>query len=148
MTPRRSMEEPLYDDYPVKGGQRIHAGTIVGVKDGLAFNPTTVTGPFDFYVFARYGANGVGLADGEAVLERAEFRSSYLFNVSGGLTRANLGDNVFLVDNQTVAKTGDAEDLCGSIVFLDENGVTGATDGGGSPGTESAYIQLNGPLRK
>lgn len=144
MTPRRSMEEPLYDNYPVRAGAKCLLGTMAEVKDGLAAPAGTSAAP-DFFVFVLHGADNTGGADGDVVLERAEFRSSWLFNVSTAIARTNLGDPVYALDNQTVAFADQNKGFVGRLMFFDDDGAAGHHSGNG---TQEAYIQIDGPLKR
>lgn len=139
------MEEALYDNYPLKAGVVIPTGTLAEVKNGIAAPAGTSVDP-NFFVFALNGASNVGGADGDAVLVRAEFRSSYLFTVQGGVSRSDLGKTpYYALDNQTVTAAGPGNGFVGYAVFLDDDGLAGHHVG---DGTVDAYIQIDGPLRR
>lgn len=140
ITVRRSMQEPLYDDYDVKAGVNLPAGTVAGILNGNAKLPEAGD---DFFVFVRNGADNTGGLDGDQRLIKAEFRSSYLFASSVDITKADIGKQVGFTDNQTFSTAAGGAQV-GRITHLDDDGVVGAHI---SDGSRSAYVEIDGPLK-
>ena len=108
-------KEGGYAAYPVKGGARIYAGGIVSMgADGFAVPGSDTAGQKFLGISREYVDNSVG-ADGDltvTVWRRGCFELS-----ATGMTKANVGDAVYIVDDQTVglAATTANDVPCGRI---------------------------------
>lgn len=101
-TPRRSMQEALYDHLPVAAGVTLFYGGMAEVVDGLLY-PAGTNGE-GYAVFIAEHCDNSGGGDGD-LLCKIEFRSSYLFASEDTLTRGDVGTPVYALDDQTFTKT-------------------------------------------
>lgn len=121
-TPRR---EPGVESHPVKGATKIYAGGLVCLDasgwavPGAAATTLIAVGRAEETV-DNTGANGA--KNVETRRGTFQFKNS----TSGDLiTRAEIGDNCYVVDDETVAKTdgSSARSIAGKIRDVDAQGV-------------------------
>ena len=106
---------------PVAAGVQIHAGALIVLNAaGFAEPATTATGlrvrgvaqhPSD----NRTGADGAGAVD--------SLPGAHLFKNSGDITRADIGSNAHIVDDQTVSADGAGKSVAGLIDDVTSEGV-------------------------
>ena len=120
-TPRRDRD---VESHPVKGGATIFAGALVMLDAaGLAVAGATAIGQT---AVGRADERVTAVTDGAAsvTVRRGTFRFA---NSAAGdaITRAEIGDACFIVDDQTVAKTNGANtrSQAGIIRDVDAQGV-------------------------
>ncbi|TBU75203.1 hypothetical protein [Phytopseudomonas daroniae] len=122
-TPRRDGVQ--YND-PVAGATRIYAGSIVCLN--AAGNAVPGSSSAALKVRGR-AEEHVDNRDGTAGAKRIESRRGvFAFANSSGadeITRADIGEPAYIVDDQTVAKTSDTDSrsVAGVIQDLDDAGV-------------------------
>ncbi len=119
-TPKRSGDN--YND-PVAAGVKCFAGGIAVLNaTGYAAPGTTATGLVARGIFQDYADNSAG-ADGDLSVD-IEPEIARLEN-DGSITRANIGDTAYIVDDQTVAATdgGGTRSAAGEIKDVDADGV-------------------------
>lgn len=125
-TPERSGKD---FSFPVKGETRIFAGALVVLAAGFAAGGSTAVGLVavgraDAHVDNRLGADG----DLSVPVRAGVFRFDNSA-ASDQITRADIGSDAWIVDDQTVAKTGAVESgdptrsKAGRIVDVDDLGV-------------------------
>jgi hypothetical protein len=105
---------------PVKGSTVVYGGSLTAVNAAGYLVPGADTAGLIFHGIADdRGDNSAG-ADG-AVVIRVTRRGLFRFASASALTRANVGDNVFLKDDQTVALTADVAQkiFCGIIAEVE-----------------------------
>jgi len=108
-------KEGDYASYPVKGGVKVYAGGIVCIgSDGYAI-PGSDTAGLKFVGVSRGYVDNTGGASG-AVSAEVWKRGCFEFSASG-MVRANVGDSVYVVDDQTagLAATTTNDVPCGRI---------------------------------
>lgn len=112
--------------YPVKGATRVFIGALVVLTTaGLAAGGTTATGLTTVGVAQSHADNRLG-ADGDmdVTVRRGIFRFD---NSAGGdaISRTEIGDACYIVDDHTVAKTsnGGTRSPAGFVVDIDDVGV-------------------------
>lgn len=122
-TPRRDGETVTL---PVKGTKKIYAGALAARDSGGYATPgATATGLYGIGR-AEAQADNSGGADGAINVDvrKGVFRFA---NSSGAdeITRANIGSDCYIVDDQTVAKTdGTAtRSIAGNVFDVDSDGV-------------------------
>ncbi|GHT86698.1 hypothetical protein AGMMS49543_20490 [Betaproteobacteria bacterium] len=120
-TPRR---DGVDFDFPVAAGVWIHAGALVAMNaTGYAVPGTTATGLQGVGIAQASADNRTG-ANGSATIavKRGCFR---LRNSAGAdaITRANIGQACYIVDDQTVAVTVTGKSPAGIVRDVDERGV-------------------------
>ena len=102
-----------YAAYPVKGGTKIYAGSIVAMgPDGNAV-PGSDTAGLKFLGISREYVDNTAGADGDltvTVWRRGCFELS-----ASGMAKANVGDAVYVVDDQTIGLTAINNISCGKI---------------------------------
>lgn len=102
-----------YAAYPVKGGSKIYAGSMVAMGvDGYAV-PGSDTAGLKFLGISREYVDNTTGADGGltvTVWRRGCFELS-----ASGMTKANVGDAVYMADDQTVGLTATNNISCGKI---------------------------------
>ncbi|MCE8027537.1 hypothetical protein HOP54_02385 [Halomonas daqingensis] len=112
--------------HPVAANAKCYAGAIaVANASGFATPATAATGLTALGVFAHYQDN-TGGANGDQVVEVE--RGYFRFENSAGadeITRADIGQVCYLVDDQTVAKTSDTDSRspAGIVDDIDDGGV-------------------------
>jgi len=107
ITPRRSMQEPQYDDFGLAANTRVFLGSLAEITATGMIQPAGTTGGTFCVFVTEYGDNRGG-ADGDLEV-KCEFGlgTGYLFKFTGNpLTRADLGKAVYAVDDQTVSLDG------------------------------------------
>lgn len=109
---------------PVAAGQMIYAGAIVCLDaSGNAVKGATAT-TLSARGIAQKSANNSNGAAGDIRVEVS--RGAYWLSNStaaDAITRAEIGDNCYIVDDQTVAKTngGSTRSVAGKILDIDAN---------------------------
>lgn len=111
---------------PVAAGVTIHAGALVALTAAGLATPgavaTTLTG--DGVAVADADNAGGGASAIAVEVEKSVFRFA---NSAAGdaITAADIGENAFIVDDETVAKTngGATRSVAGKIVDVDAQGV-------------------------
>lgn len=112
------------DEYPVLAETVIYAGSIVVLdSSGWAKPAATATGLIcagraEHRVDNSAGANG----DRTVRVRRGVFRYANSADADE-ITKAEIGDTCYLVDDQTVAKTATGRSPAGLVVSVDANGV-------------------------
>ena len=108
-------KDGVYASYPVKGGVKLYAGSVVCVNAGGYALPGADTAGLKFVGVARGSVDNSGGPDG-AVNVEAWRKGSFEFACSG-MARGNTGDAVYVVDDQTVglAATTTNDIPCGKI---------------------------------
>jgi hypothetical protein len=108
-------KEGMYAVYPVKGNAKIYAGGIVCIgTDGYAVPGSDTTG-LKFVGISRGYVDNTGGASGAVVVE---VRRKGCFNLAAsGMAITNVGDSVYIIDDQTVglAATAANDIKCGMI---------------------------------
>jgi hypothetical protein len=102
--------------YPVKGGSKIFAGALVAFDTDGDIIPGADTAALVFAGVSLEYVDNTGGADGAlSVLVRR--KGVYRMKSSAALTKANVGNKIFLVDDQTVglAATTTNDVWCGVI---------------------------------
>lgn len=121
-TPRR--ETPEIESHPIKGGVTIFAGALVCLDAaGWAMPGQPGVG---LVTVGRAEHKGSAATNGEANVRTR--RGVFQVANSGGadaITRAEIGDPAYLVDDQTVAKTNgtNTRSVAGTIRDVDAQGV-------------------------
>lgn len=114
----------LISAHPVKGGARIFKGGLVCCDaDGLAV-PGSDTAGLAFLGIALEEANNIGGLSG-ALRVRVQTQGVFSLAKSGAITQANVGQWLYIVDDQTVSLASQATNdvLCGRLEALDEQDV-------------------------
>lgn len=121
-TPRR--EGDLFD-YPVAAATEIFAGSLVVLdSSGNAEPGSTATGKVAVGRAEEYVSNP-GAAGAEVVKVRA---GVFRWDNGDSITRAEIGDTAYVVDDETVSKDGSGKSPAGRIVDVDAGGVWVRTD--------------------
>lgn len=113
---------------PVAAGMRIYRGALVALDAAGHAVPGGDGSGVRIRGLALYSSadNSAGSA-GDARIETRSGEAFFFVNSDGAdeITRAEIGSDVFVVDDQTVAKTdgGGARILAGTCVQIAENGV-------------------------
>ena len=121
-TPRRENND--VEGHPVKGGVTIFAGALV-MLDAAGWAMPGITGA-GLVTIGRADERVAAVANGDANVRTR--RGTFRFANSGGgdaITRAEIGDPAYVVDDQTVAKTSNsgARSAAGVIRDVDAQGV-------------------------
>lgn len=106
-------------------GSVIHGGGIVVVDGGYADKATTKTG-LKFAGIAEEAVDNSAGANGAKTVEVRRERSFFAKNsVGDAIAQADLFNQCYLEDDETVAKTngGNTRSLAGRIMQVDSNGV-------------------------
>jgi len=114
----------LITAHPVKAAAKIYKGSLVCAgTDGYAVPGADVTG-YTFLGVALEEADNTGGGSGD-LLVRVQTQGVFSFAKSGTITQANIGANVYVVDDQTVglAATTTYDVLCGRLEALDASDV-------------------------
>ncbi len=123
-TPERATGD-LFSD-PVKAASLIHGGALVVLDaSGWAVKASTATGLVVRGV-AMAPADNTDGANGAIAVESRRGVFRFANSASGdAITRAEIGDTAYIVDDQTVAKTDGSgtRSAAGTIVDLDAEGV-------------------------
>jgi len=122
-TPRR---EGGFESHPVKASTKIYAGALVCLDasgwavPGSVATTLTVLGRADALADNSAGANG----DINVQVRRGIFQWKNSAS-SDEITRAEIGDTAYIVDDETVAKTdgSSARSAAGIIIDVDAQGV-------------------------
>jgi len=118
--------ESVIFSYPVAAAKKIYAGSLVVLDaSGNAEPGTTATGKVAIGRAREFIDNSAGAAaDLNVEVEQGTFRWG---NSSAGdaITKAEIGDTCYIVDDQTVAKTDGTgtRSAAGKIVDVDSDGV-------------------------
>jgi hypothetical protein len=104
-----------YAAYPVKANAKIFAGSQVCIDSTGYAVPGSDTAGLKFMGISRGYADNTGGANGDLSIEVWR-RGSFELTASG-MTRGNVGDSVFVVDDQTVGLTANTTNHipCGKI---------------------------------
>lgn len=129
---------------PVLAATKIHGGSLVVLdSSGWAKPGVTATGLVALGRAEKYADNSAG-ANGDITVKvrSGVFRWA---NSAGGdeITKAEIGDNAYIVDDQTVAKTATGKSVAGRIVDVDAQGVWVATGLGITNAPGGALIAAN-----
>ena len=122
-TPSRSgdISEP-----PVKGSTKIYAGSLVAINSsGLAVPGATATTLKGLGRAEQMVDNSAG-ADGDLTVRVSRRIHRFANSTStDAITRAQIGDDCYIVDDQTVAKTdgSSARSVAGKVFDVDDQGV-------------------------
>lgn len=121
-TPRRENND--VEAHPLKGGVTIYPGALV-VLDAAGWAMPGAAG-VGLVAVGRAEAGAVAANNGDAIVRTR--RGIFRFANSGGgdaITRAEIGDTAYVVDDQTVAKTSNsgARSVAGVIRDVDAQGV-------------------------
>lgn len=122
-TPQRQGDE---ESHPAKGATKIFAGSLVCLDaNGWAAPGSTAVGLIARGRAERYVDNSSGANGDKSVRVR---KGTFRWANSGStdtITRAEIGDPAYVVDDQTVAKTngGGTRSLAGTIRDVDAQGV-------------------------
>ncbi len=113
-TDQIGIEQALIRNFGVKGGEKIFAGGIVALLAGVAAAGATATG-LTCVGRAEEDADNSGGADGALTINvmRGIFR--YDNDGADAVTAADIGNDCYLIDDQTVAKT-DGTDIAAEIL--------------------------------
>lgn len=101
---------------PVAATEVIYSGTMVGLDASGNAVPAAIAVPVMRGVAQAQADNSAGAA-GDT---RIETRPGTFHFANDDLTRAHIGDNVFVLDDQTVKSTGTL--IAGKLVDLDAGG--------------------------
>jgi len=114
----------LISAHPVKGNSRIFKGSLVCCDATGYAVPGSDAAGLAFLGIALEEANNTGGADG-AIRIRVQTQGVFSLAKSGAITQANLGQWVYVSDDQTVAlaPTVTNDVLCGRLEGLDEQDV-------------------------
>jgi hypothetical protein len=110
----------LITAHPVKAAANIYKGSLVCAgTDGYAVPGADATG-YTFLGVALEEADNTNGQSGD-LLVRVQTQGVFSFGKSGTITQANIGANVYVVDDQTVglAATTTYDVLCGRLEALD-----------------------------
>jgi len=110
-------KEGVEANHPVDDGDTMYAGALSAFNaDGYLVPGSDTAGLVFAGVSLDYGDNSDGV-DGD-VSVRVRRKGVYKMTISGTITQANVGNKVFLVDDQTVglAATTTNDIFCGVIV--------------------------------
>ncbi|MEM6726858.1 MAG: hypothetical protein AAF618_00035 [Pseudomonadota bacterium] len=102
---------------PVAAATRIFAGTMVGLDASGNAVPATPTTPVMRGV-ADHGADNASGAAGDLNVQTTR-NHGFKFNAVG-LTRANIKQDVYVVDDQTVGASGTL--IAGKLIDIDDGG--------------------------
>lgn len=110
-------KEGVEASQPVDDGDIIYAGALAAYNAGGYLVPGSDTAALVFAGVSLDYANNSAGADG-AVSARVRRKGVYKMAFSGSISQANVGNKVFLVDDQTVglAATTTNDIFCGVIV--------------------------------
>ena len=114
----------LVSAHPVKAAVRIYKGSLV-CADSTGFAvPGADTASYVFLGIALEEANNTSGANGAQTV-RVQTLGVFSFAKSGSITQANVGVNLYIADDQTVAlaATTTNDILCGQLEALDGNDV-------------------------
>lgn len=109
-------KEGKYAAYPVKGGAKVYAGGMVCIgTDGYAV-PGSDTAGLKFVGVARSYVDNTGGVSG-AVSVEVWRKGCFSLASSGAMAISNVGDSVYIVDDQTVglAVTTTNDVKCGAV---------------------------------
>ncbi|MEM5787180.1 MAG: capsid cement protein [Syntrophobacteraceae bacterium] len=99
--------------YKVAAGAKIHAGSLVCLNSGGYAVPGADTAGFKFLGIAMERADNTSGANGSVSVR---VRRKGIFRLaSSGMTIADLGVEVKIADDQTVAKTTSNSVVCGTV---------------------------------
>ncbi|MFH0299814.1 hypothetical protein AAFX91_21785 [Bradyrhizobium sp. 31Argb] len=129
MTPRRAATDVYH--YDVKGAAKIYAGALTVLNAGYAAPGSVATGLVAVGRAEHYADNSAGTNGDIKVKVRAGIFRFANSAAADQITRAEIGANCYVVDDQTVAKTDGsaARSVAGKVVDVD--GVWVATGPGG-----------------
>ena len=116
---------PMVYDHPVKAGAIIHPGSLVVLQGGYARAGLTAVGLIACGV-AQAFADNTGALDGAKTVR--VHAGAWVFKSGAGadlITQVNVGAEVFIVDDETVALTNGTgtRSRAGRVVQVDAEGV-------------------------
>jgi hypothetical protein len=116
-------KEGIHSTAPVKGSTTIFQGALVVMAAGLAVPGSTATGLTVLGVAVETVVNDGDDGDASITTKRGTFRFHNLG--ADAVTAAEIGQDCFIVDDQTVAKTSatDTRSVAGKVIDVDANGV-------------------------
>lgn len=106
LTDQVGIEQALMRRFSVKAGVKIYAGGIVALLAGLALAGTGVTG-LACVGRAEETVDNSGGADGDLTINVMSGIFRYDNSGTDPVTAADIGNDCYLVDDETVAKTGE-----------------------------------------
>jgi hypothetical protein len=108
-------KEGGYAAYPVKAGVKIFAGSVVCIDGSGYALPGSDTAGLKFVGISRHYLDNTAGANGAQAVE--VWRRGSFELAASGMTKANVGDQVYIVDDQTVglAATTANDVPCGRI---------------------------------
>jgi hypothetical protein len=109
----------------LKAAANIHGGALVVIDAGYAIQATTKTG-LKFVGIAEQAVDNTAGANGDKTVEVRRERVFFAKNSAGDpIAQADLFNQCYLVDDETVAKTNgtSTRSLAGRIIQVDSNGV-------------------------
>jgi hypothetical protein len=112
-----------FQDYPVKANTKVPAGTLVCIDSSGWAVPAADSAGYKFVGVAYAQADNIGGANGDKYV-RCRRTDSWKFAYTGSLSQANVGDAVYIVDNQTVALAASTtQDIKAGIIheYIDAN---------------------------
>lgn len=120
------MREGVLYDYPVAADTVIYAGSLIVLDaDGNAEPASTATGLVAVGRAEQHVDNGGGAATALTVrVRQGVFRWANSADADA-ITKAEIGSQCYIVDDQTVAKTSgdDTRSVAGTVVDVDAQGV-------------------------
>jgi hypothetical protein len=108
--------------HPVAAGAVIHEGALVVLDGGYAKPAHEASGLYAAGVAGESADNGNGANGAEAVVV---IRGVFAFASAGDITRAQIGAQAYMVDDQTVSASDNsgARSAAGKIIDVNEDGV-------------------------
>lgn len=122
-TPARSGDT---SEFPVKGGVNIHPGALVALDASDLAVPMSTAATLVGVGRAEHAADNTGGADGDLMIRVGRRIYKYKNSADADLiTRADIGDDCYGVDDETVAKTNgtNTRSKAGKIHDVDSDGV-------------------------
>jgi hypothetical protein len=123
---RNTVKRPALEfEYPVAASKKCYTGGIAVLDSSGNVEPgATATGKICVGRFTKTVDNSSGLAAAlDAPVEYGTFK--WVNSSSDPVTKANIGDTVYIEDDQTVSKTngGATQSACGQMVDIESDGV-------------------------
>lgn len=122
-TPRR---EPGLESHPVKAATRIYGGSLVCLDAAGWAVPGSTSATLTALGRAEARADNASGGNGDLRVDTRRGIFPFVNSAAAdAITRAEIGDQAFIVDDQTVAKTsgGDTRSVAGIIRDVDASGV-------------------------
>ncbi len=123
LTEDRATPERIGDDFvdPVAAGAVFHAGALVVLDAAGNAAPATAAAGLISRGVAQEAADNSGGADGD--ISVAVRKGVFPLANGGAITRANIGDPAYIVDDQSVTEASAGSSAVGTIVDVDAEGV-------------------------